>query len=438
MDLREKIFESIKRSHELFANDFGALPENPDYESCLSIRGRDQYGHIYDRVNSMGDKKTNSIGNSKTPLLGPSLPAPSQALVLSKQQDSSISPRTQNQRPSLGAIIPHKAPVMPKPQWHPPWKLKKVISGHTGWVRCLAVDTGNEWFASGSNDRTIKIWDLASGKLSLTVTGHISPVRGLAVSSNHPYLFSCGEDKQVKCWDLEQNKVIRHYHGHLSAVYSIAVLPELDILITGGRDKVARLWDMRTKVQIHSLSGHNDSIASVQCQPSDPQVITGSHDSTIRMWDIIAGKTIKTLTHHKKSVRALQFHPVYNMFASGAPDNIKQWMCPDGDFVQNLSNHKMVNCLAVNEDNVLVSGADDGSLYFWDWKSGYNFQSFNSLPQSGFVGANSIYAALFDRSGSRLITGECDATIKIHQVDEEATPESFPINWKPGIFRRTM
>lgn len=52
----------------------------------------------------------------------------------------------------------------------------RVISGHLGWVRSLAVDASNTWFATGSADRTIKIWDLASGQLKLTLTGHIEQV----------------------------------------------------------------------------------------------------------------------------------------------------------------------------------------------------------------------------------------------------------------------
>lgn len=75
------------------------------------------------------------------------------------------------------------------------------------WVRCVAFDPSNEWFATGSGDRTIKLWDTASGQLKLTLTGHIEQVTGVAVSPRHPYMFSCGLDKQVKCWDLEQNKV---------------------------------------------------------------------------------------------------------------------------------------------------------------------------------------------------------------------------------------
>lgn len=63
------------------------------------------------------------------------------------------------------------------------------------------------------------------------------------------------------------------------------------------------------------------------------------------------------------------------MFASASPDNIKEWMCPEGKFIQNLSGHNaIVNCLAVNPEGVLVSGGDNGTLHCWDWRTGYNFQ----------------------------------------------------------------
>lgn len=54
-------------------------------------------------------------------------------------------------------IPPKKTPSMTKPKWHAPWKLYRVISGHLGWVRCCAVEPGNEWFATGSADRVIKV-----------------------------------------------------------------------------------------------------------------------------------------------------------------------------------------------------------------------------------------------------------------------------------------
>ncbi|KAJ2697168.1 pre-mRNA-splicing factor prp46 [Coemansia sp. IMI 209128] len=326
-----------------------------------------------------------------------------------------------------------------KPEWHAPWRMMRVISGHIGWVRSLAVEPGNKWFASGSVDRTIKIWDLASGTLKLTLTGHISPVRGLAVSARHPYLFSCGEDKQVKCWDLETNKVVRHYHGHLSGVYTLALHPVLDLLVTGGRDSVLRVWDIRTKQQVHVLSGHKSTISSVQCQEADPQVISGSMDSTVRLWDLAAGKSMTTLTHHKKSVRALALHPTQFGFASASSDNIKQWRCPKGEFVQNFDegDGSIVNSLAVNSDGVVFSGADNGSMRFYDWRSGHCFQKTETIVQPGSLDSEAgIFCSTFDQTGFRLITGEADKTIKIWKEDDEATEDSHPIDFRPSLSRR--
>lgn len=119
----------------------------------------------------------------------------SQALTTASNGQQSV--HAAHRQPSLlsQSLIKRKEARSVKPDYHPNWKLHRVLSGHLGWVRCVAVEPGNAWFASGAGDRVIKIWDLATGELKLSLTGHISTVRGLAVSNRHPYLFSCGEDK---------------------------------------------------------------------------------------------------------------------------------------------------------------------------------------------------------------------------------------------------
>ena len=318
-----------------------------------------------------------------------------------------------------------------KPRWHPPWELGAVISGHVGWVRAIAVDPSNEWFVTGSADRTIKIWDLAKactaseGSLKLTLTGHVDTIRALAVSSRHPYLFSAAEDKQVKCWDLESNKVVRHYHGHLSGVHSLALHPTLDILVTGGRDSAARVWDMRSRAEIHVLTGHKDSVSSILTNSVDPQVITASHDSTIKLWDLAAGKCMTTLTHHKKGVRALAACPREATFVSASADCLKKWQLRDGKFLKNFTGHDaIVNTVAINDDEVCISGGDDGSMRFWDTSSGHLFQREQAVPQPGSLDAEAgIFASCFDLSGSRYISCEADKSIKIWKEDEAAVED---------------
>ncbi|KAJ0183503.1 hypothetical protein K1T71_001479 [Dendrolimus kikuchii] len=412
---------------------------HPSEKILKTTKARDSYGQVMAAVQkAQAVKQQESLSRPETPHnteIAESAALGSDGAVM-PYTGPSPSPAP---APPAGALtVPRKPPAMPKPKWHAPWKLFRVISGHLGWVRCVAVEPGNEWFATGAADRVIKIWDLASGKLKVSLTGHVSTVRGLEVSGRHPYLFSCGEDRQVKCWDLEYNKVIRHYHGHLSAVYTLSLHPTIDVLVTAGRDGTARVWDMRTKANVHTLTGHTDTIASLACQAAEPQIITGSHDSTIRLWDLAAGKSMCTLTNHKKSVRSIVIHPTIYTFASASPDNIKQWKCPEGKFIQNLSGHNaIVNCMAVNPEGVLVSGGDNGTMYFWDWRTGYNFQRLQAAVQPGSMDSEAgIFAMTFDMSGSRLITTEADKTIKIYREDDSASEETHPINWRPEILKR--
>lgn len=126
------------------------------------------------------------------------------------------------------------------------------------------------------------------------------------------------------------------------------------------------------------------------------------------------------------------------MFASASPDNIKQWRCPEGNFVQNISGHSsIVNCMAVNADGVLVSGGDNGTLFFWDWRTGYNFQRFQAPVQPGSMDSEAgVFSMTYDVTGTRLITTEADKTIKVYKQDDEATEEQYPINWRPEVLKR--
>ncbi|XP_053991663.1 uncharacterized protein LOC128883390 [Hylaeus volcanicus] len=376
--------------------------------------------------------------------------------VLDKKvtEDNSIVPVSQISRNSFSVALPrhvfkndanntesHARPVdalqhlvirrplkIPKAAKHLKWELMRVIAGHQGWVRALSVDPENQWFVSGGNDRLVKIWDLASGSLKLSMTGHINTIRALQVSHRHPYLFSAGEDQMVKCWDLEYNKVIRHYHGHLSGIYCMALHPSLDILATGGRDAVVRVWDMRTKLAVHVLSGHTGTVMSLCSQRNEPQFISGSLDKMIRCWDLVSGKTSVVLTHHKKGIRSLAIHPREYTFCSAAADHVKVWACPKGDFERNLETvGTILNGVTIRDENtsgIVIAGSDQGHLHFWDWQSGQKFQTIETIPQPGSLsGEKAIYAVQFDMSQTRLLTAECDKTIKVWREKKDTLLE---------------
>lgn len=101
-------------------------------------------------------------------------------------------------------------------------------------------------------------------------------------------------------------------------------------------------------------------------------------------------------------------------------------------FLRNFSGHNsVVNCMAANDDGVVISGGDNGSMHFWDMDTGYCFQKTQTVVQPGSLDAEAgIFACGFDMSGSRLVTCEADKTIKIWKESAEATEDSHPIDMK--------
>ncbi|KAJ3501324.1 hypothetical protein NLJ89_g9386 [Agrocybe chaxingu] len=200
---------SAKRTRDIFASESGDLLQEDESSSRvrLAIKIRDEYRDY---------KELPPALLSQQGPVGPSRPGgPARKMITAGEtNDTRIiatidkipvsQPSTFSSNTNLSqALALHKTTRTVKPTYHPPWKLVRVISGHLGWVRSVAVEPGNKWFATGAGDRVVKIWDLASGELKLSLTGHISTM--------------------VKCWDLESNKVIRHYHGHLSGVYALSL-----------------------------------------------------------------------------------------------------------------------------------------------------------------------------------------------------------------------
>jgi pleiotropic regulator 1 len=93
----------------------------------------------------------------------------------------------------------------------------------------------------------------------------------------------------------------------------------------------------------------------------------------------------------------------------------------------------VINTVAVNDDGVLVSGGDDGSLKFWDYRTGYHFQWTQSKVQPGSLEAeNGIVVAAFDHTGTRLVTGEADKTIKIYKPNDTVSEMPFQSTWLRG------
>jgi WD40 repeat protein len=119
-----------------------------------------------------------------------------------------------------------------------------------------------------------------------TFEGHLKFVKAVAYSQNGKYALSGGEDRTVKLWDIESGKEIRTFRGHLHWVLSVAFSPNGKYALSGSRDDTLKFWDVQTGQEAQTLAGHQGMVRCVAFSPNGRYILSGSEDNTLKLWDL--------------------------------------------------------------------------------------------------------------------------------------------------------
>ena len=125
----------------------------------------------------------------------------------------------------------------------PPATTRRTLDGHTGAVVGCAVAPDGTWIVSASADKTLRIWDVASGETRRTLTGHTDAVWGCAVAPDGTWIVSASEDKTLRIWDAASGETRRTLTGHTDSVRGCAVAPDGSWIVSASADKTLRIWD---------------------------------------------------------------------------------------------------------------------------------------------------------------------------------------------------
>ncbi|MEH2295932.1 WD40 repeat domain-containing protein, partial [Nostoc sp.] len=201
-----------------------------------------------------------------------------------------------------------------------------TLTGHNYWVRAVAITPDGKKAVSGSLDKTLKLWDLETGKEISTLTGHNDSVYAVAIAPDGKKAVSASRDNTLKLWDLETGTQIFTLIGHNDSVTAVAIAPDGKKAVSGSWDNTLKLWDLETGTEISTLRGHNSSLTAVAIAPDGQTAISGSGDKTLKLWDLQTGKEISTLTGHNDSVNAVAIAPDGQTAISGSGDKtLKLW-----------------------------------------------------------------------------------------------------------------
>jgi WD40 repeat protein len=336
---------------------------------------------------------------------------------------------THQAQSGVAAFLKDLEASAPRPRLRPLWPALelaggpalRVLEGHTHWVNAVALSGDGKRAVSGSNDKTVRVWDLEGNQPPRILEGHTGSINAVALSGDGKRAISGSWDHIVSVWDLEGNQPPRILEGHTGPVNAVALSSDGKRAVSGSNDKTVRVWDLEGNQPPRLLEGHTSPIWAVALSGDGQRALSSSYDETLRVWDLKGNQPPRLLEGHTGDVRAVALSADGKRAIAGSDDRtVRVWDLEGNQPPRLLEGHegpvKAVRAVALSGDGKrAISGSWDYIVRVWDLEG-------NQPPRLLKGHTREIGAVALSGDGQRAVSGSWDKTVRVWDLESNQPP----------------
>ncbi|HTU21245.1 MAG TPA: serine/threonine-protein kinase [Gemmataceae bacterium] len=301
-----------------------------------------------------------------------------------------------------------------------------------GAIRAVAVSSRG-WAAAAGDEGVIGVWDTAGGRWLYPLKGHTGTIRALAFDPGGGILASGSDDTTVRLWEMtaKQPRELRICKGHRMdgcshhyAVRAVAFSPDGTKLISGSEDHTAQLWNAEDGKPLlwNEATGmplelpHQDSVQSVAFSSDGKRVLTGSFDRTAQLWDTETGRPVGPPLEHPGAVDTVTFGLDGHFLTAARDGTARVWASPEEKNWLHQFRHEpadSIMAVALSPDGRLAVTGCGHEAVVWNTRTGRRLGPLSGRRRDASSShQDEVMALAFSPDGRSLLTASRDGTAR--------------------------
>ena len=299
-------------------------------------------------------------------------------------------------------------------------RLRAVLRGHAYAVTSVSLSADGRRAVSGSEDGTMRMWDVEGLYCPATLEGHTDPVFGVSLSADGRRAVSGSEDGRVRVWDVVGYSRLTLINEHVGKICVVSLSADGRLAVLGSSNGIVQVWHVAPPFRPATIGGHMAWVCGVSISANGRRAVSGSSDGTMCVWDVDRLSVLATLASHIGRVLGVSLSADGRRAVSGSDDStVRVWDVDGRSCLASLEGHTdTVRGVSLSADGRrAVSGSDDSTVRVWDVDG-------RSCLASLEGHTDTVRGVSLSADGRRAVSGSDDGTICVWDLSDLTASEA--------------